>query len=55
MGKASRKKRELRELEMEDLPEHLRFGPEYVNDQPEWVDLVVQAGVATASGKGCDS
>ena len=53
MVKASRKKRELRELEMTDLPEHLRFGPEFLQqDEPEWVDLVVQAGVATASGKG---
>lgn len=56
MGRASRKKRELRELEMEDLPENFRFGPEFLKQSaPEWVDLVVQAGVATASGKGGDA
>jgi hypothetical protein len=39
MGRASRKKREQRETEEKPV---------------EWVDLVVQAGVATASAQGCD-
>jgi hypothetical protein len=47
MGKASRKKRELREMEMTDLPEHLRFGPEFIH-------VVANAQTATASGEGGD-
>jgi hypothetical protein len=49
MGKASRAKRDRRE----ELPEKFDFGPEFLEQSSaEWVDLVVQAGVATASGKG---
>jgi hypothetical protein len=50
LGKASRKKRELREQE---LPEKFAFGPEFLMNAPEdeWVDLVVHAGAAMASGE----
>jgi hypothetical protein len=41
MGRASRRKREQRESETEEKP-------------VEWTDLVVQAGVAMATGKGHD-
>jgi hypothetical protein len=52
LGKASRKKRELREQE---LPEKFSFGPEFTEQSSaEWVDLVVHAGVAKATGKGGD-
>jgi hypothetical protein len=46
MGKASRKKRELRE--MEDLPEHLRFGPEFL--EPGEPEVIIGVQLATAHG-----
>jgi hypothetical protein len=42
MGKASRAKREARE----ELPERLRFGPEFLKREPE---VIIQAGLATAT------
>lgn len=52
MGKASRAKREARE----QLPEKFAFGPEFLQQSSaEWVDLVVQAGVATATAEGSDA
>jgi hypothetical protein len=51
MGRASRKKREQRD----ELPENLQFGPEFLQQSTtEWVDLVVQAGVAAATAEGRD-
>jgi hypothetical protein len=52
MGRASRKKHEQRE----ELPEKFAFGPEFLQQSStEWVDLVVQAGVATATAEGSDT
>lgn len=54
MGRASRKKREQREPD--ELPKHLQFGPEFLDQSTaEWVDLVVHAGVAMATGEGNSS
>jgi hypothetical protein len=48
MGKASRKKRELREMEMTDLPENLRFGPEFL--EPREPEVIIGVQLATAHG-----
>lgn len=47
MGQASRRKRELREMVMEDLPERLQFGPEFLRREPE---VRIEAGLASAHG-----